>query len=298
MMEAVELAVQLEKVFGYSLQEKEEILERLAEYLDLSPDEGPEEVFTEFLIDNVHWVGEYQEGAGAIDEEQPTEVLARHLTGLFAFHTGYSFGNTGKGVEMGSWLADLNPRDDKLVCPVYYQSRTQSPRWAIFESPRYFAASEQLFYELQNTYEEKPLRHKQLVDEMLGTYPQVCHLFVDWFSRFGVKALNPNRSFPDVGEERLFSSYDAFLPMASVLIERSQGNEQAKLKAADIKKVADMNIEQSNYPPHLLLALLGAALAGDLKTAHSAAERIVRNHLGVELTQRWAKRVINHEPPF
>lgn len=297
-MEAVELAVQLERVFGYPLQEKEEILERFAEYLELNPDDEPEDVLTEFLIDNVHWVGEYQEGDAPIDEEQPAEVLARHLTGLFAFHTGFSFGHTGKGVEMASWLADLNPRDDKLVCPVYYHSRTQSPRWAIFESPRDFAASERLFYQAQNTYEENPQRNKQLVDEMLGTYPQVCHLLTDWFSRFGFKALDPNRSFPDVGGERLFNSYDAFLPIASVLIERSQGNEQAMLKAADVQKVADMNIEQSNYPPHLLLALLGAALAGDLKTAHSAAERIVRDHLGVELTQRWAKRVINHESPF
>jgi hypothetical protein len=298
MMEAFDLAVQLESVFGYPLQDKEEILERFGEYLELSYDEEPEEILTEFLIDNVHWLGEYQEGAGPIDEEQPAEVLARHLTGLFAFHTGYSFGNTGKGVEMGSWLADLNPRDDGLVYPVYYQTRTRMPRWAIFESPRRLAACEDLFREAQNAHEEKPLRHKQLVDEMLGTYPQVCQLFADRFGKFGVKSPNPNRSFPDAGGERLFSSYDAFLPIASVLIERSQGNEQAKLKAADIKKVADMNIEQSNYPPHLLLMLLGTALAGDLKTAHIAAERIVRNHLGVELTQRWAKRVINHEPPF
>jgi hypothetical protein len=298
MMEAAELAIQLERAFGYPLQEKEEILERFAEFLELSSDEDPEEILTEFLLENIHWVGEDQEGAGQTDEEQPVEVLARHLTGLFAFYTGYSFGNTGKSAEVGSWLADLNPRDDKLVCPVYYQSRTQTPRWAIFESPRRFAASEQLFYELKNTYEENPRRHQQLVDEMLGTYPQVCHLFVDWFGKFGVKAISPNRSFPDVVGERLFSSYDAFLPIASVLIERSKGNKQVELKAADIKKVVDMNIEQSNYPPHLLLTMLSAALGGDLKTAYSAAERICRDHLGVELTQRWAKRVINHEPPF
>jgi len=297
-MEAIELAVQLERVFGYPLQDKEEILERFAEYLELSSDEEPEEILTEFLIENAHWAGEFQEDDGLIDEEQPPEVLARHLTGLFAFYTGFSFGNTGKNAEMGSWMADLNPRDDQLVCPVYYQSGTQAPRWAIFESPRRYAASVDLFREVRNTYEENPRRHKQLVDEMLGTYPQVCLLFADWFGKFGVKAPDPKRSFLDVGGGRLFSSYDAFLPVANVLIERSQGNKQAMLDAADIKKVTEMNIEQSNYPPHLLLTLLGAALAGDLKTAHGMAERICRDHLGVELTQRWARRVMNHEPPF
>ena len=297
-MEVVELAVQLERVFGYPLQDKEEILERFAEYLELSSDEEPEEILTEFLIENAHWAGEFQEDDGLIDEEQPPEVLARHLTGLFAFYTGFSFGNTGKNAEMGSWMADLNPRDDQLVCPVYYQSSTRAPRWAIFESPRRYAAGVDLFREVRNTYEENPRRHKQLVDEMLGTYPQVCLLFADWFGKFGVKAPDPKRSFPDVGAGRLFSSYDAFLPVANVLIERSQGNKQAMLDAADIKKVTEMNIEQSNYPPHLLLTLLGAALAGDLKTAHGMAERICRDHLGVELTQRWARRVMNHEPPF
>jgi hypothetical protein len=298
MMEAVELAVQLERVFGYPLQDKEEIVERFGEYLELSYDEEPEEILAEFLIENVHWAGERQEGVAPFDEEQPAEVLARHLTGLFAFDSGFSFCNTGKSAEMGSWLADLNPRDDKLVCPVYYQSRTQTPRRAIFESPRRLAASENLFREVRNTYEESPQTHKRLVDEMLESYPQVCPLFADWFGRFGVNALNPNRSFPDVGGERLFSIYDAFLPIANVLIERSRGNNQAKLDTCDVRKIEEMNIERSNYPPHLLLTLLGAALDDDFKTACGAAERIRRDHLGVDLTQRWARRVISHEPPF
>jgi hypothetical protein len=297
-MEAAELAIQLERAFGYPLQDKDEILERLEEYLELSADEKPEEILTEFLIENVHWAGEFQGSDGLIDEEQPPQVLARHLTGLFAFYSGFSFGNTGKNAEMGSWLADLNPRDDGLMCPVYYQSNTKAPRWAIFESPRKFVAGVNLFRDVRNTYEENPRRHRQLVDEMLGTYPQICQLFADWFGKFGVKAADTKRSFPDAGGERLFSCYDAFLPITNVLIERSQGNKQAKLGAADLKKVVDMNIEQSNYPPHLLLTLLGAALSGDLKTAHSLAEGICRHHLGIELTQRWAKRVIDHEPPF
>jgi hypothetical protein len=297
-MEAVELAAQLEAFFGYPIRDKEEILERLADYLDLNSDEEPEEIVTEFLNENVHWTGEYQEGEWQIDEEQPSEVLARHLTGLFAFHIGYSFGNTGKTAEVGWWLADLNPRDDNLICPVYYRSATKAPRWAIFESPKRLPASEDLFREIQNTHEENPRKSKQLAAEMLTTYPQVCHLFPEWFGRFGVIAPNPGQSFPDAGAERLFNSYDAFLPIARVLIERSRGNEQAKLEAGDLKRIAEIGAEHSNYPPHLLLTLLGPALAGDMKEASGVAETIIRQNLGVALTQRWAQRVINHEPPF
>jgi hypothetical protein len=297
-MEAVELAIQLENVFGYPLQDKEEILDQLAEYLDLNSDQEPEEVVTEFLIDNAHCSAEYQEGECQVDDEQPPEVLARHLTGLFAFNTGYFFGNTGKNAEMVSWLADLNPRDDNLICPVYYKSATQMPRWAVFESPKRLTACQELFYAVQNAYEENPRKHKQLAAELLTTYPQVCQLFAEWFGKFGVTGPRPGQSFPDAGAQRLFDSYDAFLPIAKVMVERVQGNEQAKLGAADLKRIADIGAEHLNYPPHLLLKLLGPALAGDMKEASSVAETIIRQNLGVALTQRWAKRVISHEPPF
>jgi hypothetical protein len=181
---------------------------------------------------------------------------------------------------------------------VYYQSRTQMPRRAIFEGPRQLAACEALFREVRNTHEGDPQRHQQRVDEMQVNYPQACQLFAPWFGKFGVQALPAKRSFPDPDGERLFSSYNAFLPVAKVLMERSQGNPQAQLDTADSKKVAEMSIEQSSYPPHLLLTLLSAALAGDLKAAYTRAERICRDHSGVELTQRWAKRIMNHEPPF
>jgi hypothetical protein len=312
-MELDELVGKVEQAFGYPLRDKAEIVEYFENYLAINRNVAPAEVFAAYIGDNVHWQGEFQEGESplprAVVEQfarlglmnppppapQPPEIAAKHFSGLFTFKPGFAFGSR----ERGSWSADLNPREDGLNLPVYFHTKTmQVCRWYIFRSPRELNACNDLFREVKNTREENPNKHAKLVAQLVKEYPRVCRLLSEWFGKHGVPVDDLPTSFPDDGSVRLFEAYDALLPAAKVLFERSEGKSGAKVAAAAAKQCIAVGAGAPNYAPALLAALLGPALAGDLKHAQEVARKIMNENLGVALTQRWAKRVMNHEPPF
>ncbi len=322
-MKRKDLASRLETLFGYPIANNKQLLDHLQEYLEIKDDEEVEEIIAEFASENIHWQGEHQPGeapfARALEleytrlqigepppppEAQPVKVLARHLAGLFAFRFGFSFGNTGLKAEMGSWLADLNPREDELIAPVYYHSDRRLPRWYIFESPRQFSRCKALFREVQATFEvdeedeEEPARHKRLAAKLVATFPQAVRLFSGWFATFGVRPRGLPRRFEDRGAQALFGCYDALLPIARILVSRSRGRRGSVLADAEEKRCLAATAGASNYPPALLIGMLARALSGDEKGARQAANKILRDRLGVALTRTWARKVLDHAPPF
>lgn len=298
-MQAIELAGKLENIFGYNIHNHTEILAQLDEFLALSDDEEPEEIFAAFVEENIHWEAERQSDASPlIDAEQPPHILARHLAGLFTFRFGYSFGNTGTSAERAAWMVDLNPREDGLILPVYYQSHDRMRRWYIFESPGQLTACEELFYDVRQVYEEQPRKLKELSQQLVNGYPRACHLFAEWFKRHGVAVAKMQHNFPDLGAVRLFGAYEALLSIAQVLVTRTQGKRQAKLSAVDAQQCMAGAQAAPDYPPNLLVAMLGLALSGDILRAKEVAARIRQHNLGVALTSTWAQKVINDEPPF
>jgi hypothetical protein len=296
-MKTTEFTTKLEELFGYDLRNKKQIIDSLAEHLSMCSDDEPEEIIEEFIMENIDQeIEPFDTGQEFVEASDPC-VFARHASGLFAYSFGYEFGPSMKDEYLNIWMVDLNPREDGLESPVYLYTRHLQPKWYIFKSPTELSNAEDLIFAIKRVIGDET-ELKRLSEKMVSEFPRLCSALSNSLSKLGVILKELPKSFDDQDGSRLFSAYRLFDPICSLLRSRISDKSHSKLDAKIAQEFANFLQISPNYPPFLLGTLLGYALSGDASKARELANQIIENSLGVRLTQRWAKLVIDGSSPF
>jgi hypothetical protein len=299
-MKVPDLLKRLEKPFGYDLQGHPAVELEVKSRLKLRA--GREsEYLDDLMFGNVHWRGEAQPGEDPFEgEDQPVELLAHHLCGLFALRGTRPYGYARM---TGSWLLDLNPRPDRVASPLYFRREGDEElltKWWLLEGPAALEESHELFGEVKAVHQAvadgaDSSKLAKAANEMIKGYPRVCDAFRPWFVEFGVDG--PRGPFEDSCAPRLLRAYESLLAIARVLIARCQGDRRATLDQKMAKAALAAAEKDGDYPPALMVRLLATALAspnGD----KTLAREIIERKQGVPLTRRWAELVGKNDGPF
>lgn len=293
----------VEELFGYPLGGHADLCVALRARYEV-PGLSAEERMLGLVEDSIHWKAEHQPGPPPLPEywdgevSEQSRMVARHFAGLigFARHLNDIVDDPqwGETSLLGTFFADLNPRSDGLETPVYYFGASGAPAWWVFEKPSQAVAFEQRLLDLETTDDDaREALLKSLVDE----YPRARRWFWRNLKPYGIEEADPRRAFPDQDAKRLLASYDALGPIGRVLVERAGGATGAQLTAKETSNAIRVAGLDPGHPPNVLLRLLALALSEPAK-ARAEANEIVNKSMGISLTQRWARRVLESAPPF
>lgn len=303
----------LEDYFGYPLGRQQAWLRYWKRQLAAVANQRPDEIWGHFAARNIHWAGEYQEGPSPLalarmhqfarlKRPEPTtalppqdaEVLARHFSGLLSIEVEYQTRKGGQSVAE-HWLLDVNAEGDG---PVYFWSSERQPHWIVFSSVNGLVAYRDLVRELGEASAEKNGPLEWRIAATLRNQHAPAYLLK--YEKLAAYGLEPP-AFTDFAvtdlARQLWACYEAFLPLARVLIARAQADKSSAPSADDRARWIRLHRGAPNYPPALLGMLLSSALSRDA-TAIDVATQILDESLGVPLTRRWARRVKAHEAPF
>lgn len=313
LMNATQLAAELEPYFGYSLTTRAGLLTYFDDALELRDREATDlELVAQQLDRVVHWDAERWPGesplvvAGRLRASrskapprplpaQTADVLARHFAGLYMFVSGKPYGDRRRENPRGGFMIDLNPRADRRAEPVYFQSLEDESihPWYVLENAGQFSESEGMFFDVRDSFDEDPARNRAAAAQLVRDFPRLCRFKATWFKQVGVStdALPPD--YEDLDGRRLIAAYAALRPIAEVLLQRAAGTGDLCLADADCRKAAEVAQGDPEFPPHLMLGMLAPALSRDLSGARKTARMVLDRQLGVPLTRRWATMIVD-----
>lgn len=289
-----EALIALEEFVGYPIRDP-----LLLGQLD--DDDSDDEYLERLIVSNVDLRAEFYGTEPALGYEEDaatrTDTVCRHFSGLYCPNTvgpeELKTGLKGRPVAIsGLEFVELNP-DAAPMGAVYFSGpSTGMPRWWLFKSLADAADFDRRTFKLDSGAPDFAERLKSLGAD----YPRACAWMKGAFKRKFGASLESVVSVDTEENSRLFKAFDAFGPIAEVLIARADG-QRLNLSARDAK-VALGAAAGSDYTPFLLLELLALALSGETSKSEALATTIVEQNRGVPLTQRWAKMVLEATGPF
>jgi hypothetical protein len=284
-------------------------------------DKPPEEIDGTFMGGLIHWRGEQQAGADpsvaavealfarlkrpvppAAKQPKPANLLARHFSGLFELRSEWV--RTPQGMRASTyWVADVNPRQDSMQCPVYRWVPGEPIGPYVFENPMEFGSWQAAIEAIESLDEEVEAAQKPgLVKALHEKFPGPLAVEHPRLVKRGILPTGDKPPVPrevvDPEAKRLGTVLAAFEAVAEVMIARSDGAKPDRLTQAATQQALAATGDSHDWPPALLLRMQAQALSGNTSQGRREAQRILDQHEGVPLTQRWADRILRGLPPY
>jgi len=298
------LRSRLLKLFGYPLDDCPTLWSDLGDL---------DKVGELLLKANADWIGEgwleHPDVEGWVErpwtEPEPV-ILARHWCGLLAF--GHlSFFHT-MGVS-GYFVLDLNPRSDGEEAVYYHPhvrmklrpvSAGRTSHW-IYNSIGSYRQSIDDYFALKRASavagdsDEDQRNYAARGRDFARDYSRMLPVFASALSKYNVPVVAEPATTND-DDERLNDFEAALLAVANAYAVKLSGGpveDDTAYSQADAERAEALVSAHGDYPPSLILGMVSPAMAGDMKRARERAQAIIADELGVELTQRWARRIVD-----
>ncbi|MEJ8826778.1 hypothetical protein WKW80_33025 [Variovorax humicola] len=275
-------------VYGYDGAASKTIEELVRDSMSLLDDTAEVESDIEsILMLNVWWTLEVS-GDSPFEEEgfpQSPLILATHLNGWYGFQLSMRFGAPrGKVI----WYVDVI---EGSVYAAHCDAHRQPERFVerpVFSSLEAFRRAESDFSAVgralldrqEGVIEEAELA--RIVDRFKAENKALVSAFPDHFAKRGIVGA-PEPSPPTAPQVRAIANMAACTELAERLVASGLGKSK--------KPMALLDLDERDAP-RLHANMLGLVELGRAADAHTLAERVKAEALGVPLTRRWADRVL------
>lgn len=295
----------LVSAFGYPASTMEGVLGRLRtdlSYTRLYPGDSLEERIADELMKAVWW------GDAEIAEremENPYEVegieeshvkLAAQWAGFYAYEDGVGFGKSGliRREERVRYYVDVNPDSDESVILAQLDEDDEPTEFlgVVFThlDQHREAESEHRFLQTERLrIDEGTLTRESFREQVAG----FARRYPYFMSQCG-QLLGEDFAVPAVELPRLSDAAARSVDGLSLatFVTRALTTDDAGEVPDRLSELAASERSDDDTVPELLLRPLGRVVMGDHQGAAEAAREILDHELGVPLTRRWARRIL------
>lgn len=294
---------QVVSAFGYPRVSMQGCLRRLRlnlSYVRLYPGDSVHDLLVEEFMRSVWWDDLLQ-----ADEECPYVLegisqsrlkLAAQWSGFYAYEDGVGFGKSGliRREERVRYYVDVNPDSDESVILAQLDEDDEPTEFlgVVFThlDQHREAESEHRFLQTERLrIDEGTLTRESFREQVAGFARRYPYFMSQCGPLLGEDFAVPAVELPRLSDAAARSVEG--LSLATFVI-RALTTDDAGEVPDRLSELAASERSDDDTVPELLLRPLGRVVMGDHQGAAAAAREILDHELGVPLTRRWARRIL------